>query len=93
MFSCSTTAFSIKTSARFTALSPDDLPLNQKWSWDKILRSPFIKQADVLQGVYFFGDRYDIDTKRRNFEFYEPMTVHESFAFGLGARHFGGRIG
>ena len=61
-----------------SALSPDDLPLNQKWSWDKILRSPFIKQADVLQGIYFFGDRFNIDEKRRNFDFYEPMTVHES---------------
>ena len=59
-------------------LSPDDLPLNQKWSWDKILRSPFIKQADVLQGIYFFGDRFNMDEKRRNFDFYEPMTVHES---------------
>ncbi|RIY36729.1 glycoside hydrolase family 65 protein [Psittacicella gerlachiana] len=55
-----------------------DLPLNQKWSWDKILRSPFIKQADVLQGLYFFGDQFDLETKRRNFDFYEPMTVHES---------------
>ena len=61
-----------------SALSPDDLPLNQKWSWDKILRSPFIKQADVLQGIYFFGDRFNMDEKRRNFDFYEPMTVHES---------------
>ncbi|MBG8857752.1 glycoside hydrolase family 65 protein [Neisseria meningitidis] len=61
-----------------SALSPDDLPLNQKWSWDKILRSPFIKQADVLQGIYFFSDRFNIDEKRRNFDFYEPMTVHES---------------
>ena len=61
-----------------SALSPDDLPLNQKWSWDKILRSPFIKQADVLQGIYFFGDRYTLDEKRRNFDYYEPMTVHES---------------
>ena len=32
------------------ALSPADRPLNQKWSWDRILRSCFIKQADVLQG-------------------------------------------
>src|SRR5690606_41429774 len=31
-------------------LSPEDLPLNQNWSWDRILRSCFIKQADVLQG-------------------------------------------
>lgn len=28
-------------------------PINQKWSWDRILRSCFIKQADVLQGLYF----------------------------------------
>jgi len=53
-------------------------PLNQKWSWDRILRSCFIKQADVLQGMYFFEDNYALETLRRNFEFYEPRTVHES---------------
>lgn len=55
-----------------------DRPINQKWSWDRILRSCYIKQADVLQGIYFFEDQYDIDTIRRNFDFYEPRTVHES---------------
>jgi len=59
-------------------LPATDRPLNQKWSWDRILRSCFIKQADVLQGIYFFEDKYDIDTIRRNFDFYEPRTVHES---------------
>jgi maltose phosphorylase len=59
-------------------LRPQDRPLNQKWSWDRILRSCFIKQADVLQGLYFFEDDYDIETIRKNFDFYEPMTVHES---------------
>jgi maltose phosphorylase len=59
-------------------LAPEDRPLNQKWSWDRILRSCFIKQADVLQGMYFFEDRFDIETIRKNFDFYEPMTVHES---------------
>ncbi len=53
-------------------------PINQHWSWDKILRSCFIKQADVLQGLYFLGHLYDKETKKRNFDFYEPMTVHES---------------
>lgn len=53
-------------------------PINQKWSWDRILRSCFIKQADVLQGLYFFENDFDDDTHRRNFDFYEPMTVHES---------------
>lgn len=53
-------------------------PINQKWSWDRILRSCFIKQADVLQGMYFFEDDFNDEQLRRNFDFYEPMTVHES---------------
>jgi maltose phosphorylase len=59
-------------------IDPAERPINQHWSWDRILRSPFIKQADVLQGIYFFEDDYDEETIRRNFEFYEPRTVHES---------------
>jgi maltose phosphorylase len=53
-------------------------PINQHWSWDRILRSCFIKQADVLHGLYIFEDQYDSETIKRNFDFYEPMTVHES---------------
>ncbi|MEI9921746.1 MAG: glycoside hydrolase family 65 protein [Bacteroidota bacterium] len=59
-------------------LKPEDRPINQKWSWDRILRSCFIKQADVLQGIYLFEDRFDVATIKKNFDFYEPMTVHES---------------
>ena len=56
----------------------EERPINQHWSWDHILRSCFIKQADVLQGLYFLNHLYDVETIRRNFDFYEPMTVHES---------------
>ena len=59
-------------------LSPSERPLNQHWSWDKILRSCFIKQADVLQSMYNLPFEYTEDQKRRHFDFYEPMTVHES---------------
>ncbi len=59
-------------------LPASERPINQKWSWDRILRSCFIKQADVLQGLYFFRDRFDTATIERNFRFYEPRTVHES---------------
>lgn len=59
-------------------LDPAERPINQKWSWDRILRSCFIKQADVLQGLYFFQDDFDLPTLRRNFCFYESRTVHES---------------
>ena len=59
-------------------LDSSQRPINQKWSWDRILRSCFIKQADVLQGMYFFEDDFDIKSLKRNYDFYEPMTVHES---------------
>lgn len=59
-------------------LDPSQRPINQKWSWDRILRSCFIKQADVLQGLYYFQDRFDLETIERNFRFYEARTVHES---------------
>ena len=61
-----------------SALAENERPINQNWSWDKILRSCFIKQADVLQGLYFLNHLYDTETIKRNFDFYEPMTVHES---------------
>ena len=53
-------------------------PINQKWSWDRILRSPYIKQADTLQGFYFFEDDFTEEELERHFDFYEPFTVHES---------------
>jgi maltose phosphorylase len=53
-------------------------PINQKWSWDRILRSCYIKQADVLQGMYFFEDDFSLEDLERNYNFYEPITVHES---------------
>jgi maltose phosphorylase len=59
-------------------LKEADKPINQNWSWDRILRSVYIKQADVLQGIYFFEDHFDEGIIRRNFDFYEPRTVHES---------------
>ncbi|SNY94572.1 glycoside hydrolase family 65 protein [Flagellimonas pacifica] len=59
-------------------LSRSDRPINQKWSWDRILRSPYIKQADVLQGFYFFEDDFTNEELEKHFDFYEPFTVHES---------------
>jgi maltose phosphorylase len=59
-------------------LDPAERPINQHWSWDRILRSVFIKQADVLQGIFCFEDEFTTETIRRNYEFYEPRTVHES---------------
>jgi len=59
-------------------LDTSQRPINQKWSWDRILRSPYIKQADTLQGFYMFEDHFSIEELERHFNFYEPFTVHES---------------
>ena len=59
-------------------LQEHELPLNQHWSWDRILRSVYIKQADVLQGLYFFESDFDLSTIKENINYYEPFTVHES---------------
>ncbi|PSG90656.1 glycoside hydrolase family 65 protein [Aurantibacter aestuarii] len=59
-------------------LPTSERPINQKWSWDKILRSPYIKQADVLQGFYFFEDHFTTEELEKHYNFYEPFTVHES---------------
>jgi len=67
-----------KELVRVADLDKSQRPINQKWSWDRILRSPYIKQADVLQGFYFFEDHFTKEELLRNFEFYESFTVHES---------------
>ena len=61
-----------------SAIPAGERPLNQHWSWDRILRSPYIKQADTLQGFYFFEDHFTKEELQRHYEFYEPFTVHES---------------
>lgn len=61
-----------------SAIPAEERPLNQHWSWDRILRSPYIKQADTLQGFYFFEDYFTKEELQKHYEFYEPFTVHES---------------
>ena len=67
-----------KTLTKVPEIPESQLPINQHWTWDKILRSSFIRQADVVQGLYVFDDLFDVETIKRNFDFYEPFTVHES---------------
>jgi trehalose/maltose hydrolase-like predicted phosphorylase len=37
-----------------------------------------IKQADVIMLLYLLRDRFDAETKRANWAYYEPRTAHES---------------
>ncbi|MGM0619535.1 MAG: family 65 glycosyl hydrolase domain-containing protein [Bacteroidota bacterium] len=59
-------------------LPDEERPINQKWSWDRILRSCYIKQADTLLSLFWFENDFSAADLKRHFDFYEPLTVHES---------------
>jgi alpha,alpha-trehalose phosphorylase len=37
-----------------------------------------VKQADLVFALYLLGDRYDPEQKRRDFDYYEAITVRDS---------------
>jgi alpha,alpha-trehalose phosphorylase len=43
-----------------------------------IYRKQVIKQADVVLALFLLGDAYSEQEKRRNFEFYDPLTTGDS---------------
>jgi alpha,alpha-trehalose phosphorylase len=43
-----------------------------------IYRKQVIKQADVVLGMFLLGDAFSIEDKKRNFEFYDPLTTGDS---------------
>jgi alpha,alpha-trehalose phosphorylase len=43
-----------------------------------IYRKQVIKQADVVLAMFLLGDQFGLEEKRRNFEFYDPLTTGDS---------------
>jgi alpha,alpha-trehalose phosphorylase len=43
-----------------------------------IYRKQVIKQADVVLAMFLLGDLFPADTKKRNFDFYDPLTTGDS---------------
>ncbi|MFO1243385.1 MAG: glycosyl hydrolase family 65 protein [Rickettsiales bacterium] len=43
-----------------------------------IYRYQVLKQADTVLAMVLLGDQFTSDLKRRNLEFYEPLTTHDS---------------
>ena len=43
-----------------------------------IYRKQVIKQADVVLAMFLLGDVFSAEEKRRNFEFYDPLTTGDS---------------
>ncbi len=60
------------------AIPVSEFPLYNHWSYDRIYRTDMIKQPDVLMFLYLYSASFSTEVKRKNYEFYEPRTIHES---------------
>jgi len=56
----------------------EEFPLYAHWSYDRIYRNDMIKQPDVLMFMFLYNQSFDIETKKANYDYYEPKTIHES---------------
>jgi alpha,alpha-trehalose phosphorylase len=62
----------------FEAMTPDDYPLLLHHHYFGLYRRQVVKQADLVLALYARGDAFTLDEKRRNFDYYEGLTVRDS---------------
>ena len=43
-----------------------------------LYRHQVIKQADTLLAMFLLSDRFSVEEKKRNFDYYDPLTTHDS---------------
>ncbi len=60
------------------ALDKDHFPLLLYFHPLVLYGAQVVKQADVVLALHLLGDRFDMEDKRRDFAYYEPITVHDS---------------
>lgn len=62
----------------FRNTPPDHYPLLLFYHPLNIYRKQVIKQADVILAMFLLGDKFSPEAKKRNFEFYDPLTTGDS---------------
>jgi alpha,alpha-trehalose phosphorylase len=62
----------------FASTPPDKYPLLLHFHPLVIYRFQVLKQADVVLAMFLRRDMFDDDQKRRNFDYYDPLTTGDS---------------
>lgn len=62
----------------FEGTAEEDYPLLLHFPYYLLYSSQVIKQADMVMALYLCGDSFTPEQKRRDFEFYEAITVRDS---------------
>jgi alpha,alpha-trehalose phosphorylase len=57
---------------------PEKLPLLLHFHPLTIYRYQVLKQADVVMATFLLGNEFTLDQKRRNFDYYDPLTTGDS---------------
>ncbi len=60
------------------SLGPDAYPLMLSVPYVQLYRTQVVKQADLVLAMHLCGDAFTPEQKRRNFEYYERLTVRDS---------------
>jgi maltose phosphorylase len=60
------------------SIKKSELPLYDFWAYDRIYRTDMIKQPDVLMFLFMFAQDFSREVKKANYEYYEPICMHES---------------
>lgn len=56
----------------------DKFPLLLHFHPLNLYRHQVIKQADTILALFLMGHRFDLGEKKRNFDYYDPLTTHDS---------------
>lgn len=59
-------------------LPPEKFPLLLHYHYLEIYRHQVIKQADTILAMFLLGHRFTIEEKKRNFDYYDPITTGDS---------------
>ncbi len=62
----------------FAATTPEAYPLLLHFPYFDLYRKQVVKQADLVLAMFLRGDAFTPEQKRKNFEYYERLTVRDS---------------
>ncbi len=62
----------------FAGTDPAEYPLMLHFPYFQLYRHQVVKQADLVLAMQLCGDAFTPEQKRRNVDYYEPLTVRDS---------------